>query len=82
MGRPNDPLLHFKRGLAKGRKIFRTARLVSDPDRYRLACTASGTNAEDLHDFFPAYRRPAPEISVPVTAGDRTMRPEAVEAVA
>jgi hypothetical protein len=59
MGRPNDHLLHFKAGLAKGRKVFRTGRWVADPERYRLACTATGEDPGNLAEFFPAYRRPA-----------------------
>jgi hypothetical protein len=62
LSRPNDTLLMFKRGLAKGRKVFRSARLVSDPGLYRLACGATGTDAEDLGGFFPAYRRITPDL--------------------
>lgn len=66
--RPDDPLIHFKRGFSRSTHAVLTWRLVTDPpvhdwlmDRWRHVALPSGLASAD-ETFFPAYRRPAGDV--------------------
>jgi hypothetical protein len=52
--RPDDDLLHFKRGFSRRFHDFVVWQWVLMPDAYRQLCAAS--SQADNSDFFPAYR--------------------------
>lgn len=68
-GAEEDSLFQFKAGFSKSRASFHTWRAVADADAYQaLICQwelRTGTTAEPLDGFFPAYRKPTPELGVP-----------------
>lgn len=62
VGGSNDRLLQFKRGFSELTFPFHTARLISDPEKYReltaLSAAAANVPVEERlnSDYFPAYR--------------------------
>lgn len=78
LGSANDSLFEFKRGFSPDTHVYRTQRLVVDPDRYVALSGGDYTTLEDLNGFFPAYRRPGARVGPPqADAGDDLAAPPA-----
>lgn len=60
-GSAEDSLFRFKRGFSPDTHVFRTQRVVVDPDKYQALCGDTPSVLEDLSGFFPAYRQEAKE---------------------
>jgi Acetyltransferase (GNAT) domain len=60
LGAARDSLFEFKAGFSKQRELFRTWRLVVDPEKYGARARQRDPLADvaDLDGFFPVYRRP------------------------
>lgn len=59
-GSAEDSLFRFKRGFSPDTQVFRTQRLVVNPERYVALCGGDGSTLADLGGFFPAYRKAVP----------------------
>ncbi|CAJ95241.1 BioF2-like acetyltransferase domain-containing protein [Cupriavidus necator] len=71
-GSASDSLHEFKRGFSPDTHVYRTQRLVVDPDRYVELCGGDESTLEDLDSYFPAYRGPGARLgrrAAPVQAG-------------
>jgi hypothetical protein len=68
-GAEEDSLFRFKAGFSKSLASYHTWRAVANADAYRTLVRQwelrTGTTAEPLDGFFPAYRKPTPELGVP-----------------
>jgi hypothetical protein len=60
VGGASDSLLHFKAGFSPLRRPFRSLRVVTREDDYRLlvASVDPSLDPDDLAGYFPAYRHP------------------------
>ena len=58
LGSANDSLFEFKRGFSPDTHVYRTQRLVLDPNRYVALSGGDDATLKNLDGFFPAYRRP------------------------
>ncbi|KAF7961601.1 GCN5 family acetyltransferase [Cupriavidus sp. UYMU48A] len=63
-GSSADSLFNFKKGFSSDTHVFRTQRVIVDPQRYVALCGGDKSVLADMKGFFPAYRRRAG------TAGD------------
>ncbi|CAJ94668.1 N-acetyltransferase domain-containing protein [Cupriavidus necator] len=71
LGSVKDSLYEFKRGFSHDTHVYRTQRLVVNPDRYVALSGGDKATLYDLGGFFPAYRRPGARFGPPqADAGD------------
>lgn len=59
LGSQQDPLFEFKAGFSPDTHVFRTQRVVVDPQRYVALAGNTASVLDDLSGFFPAYRSDA-----------------------
>ena len=56
-GSPSDSLFNFKKGFSPDTHVFRTQRVIVDPQRYVALCGGDASTLSDTSGYFPAYRR-------------------------
>lgn len=82
LGSANDSLQEFKLGFSPDTHVYRTQRVVVDPERYVALSGGDKSTLDELDGYFPAYRRPGGRFgpalpSTLVARPSRQAKPEA-----